>query len=95
VNQAETAATSARRKRRQVKIGRVVSDKMDKTIVVEVDRTVLHPRYQRYIRRRSRFMAHDEAGVAAMGDRVSIEETRPLSRRKRWVLREVLRKAEA
>jgi small subunit ribosomal protein S17 len=95
VKQPEATAADTRKKRRQVKIGRVVSNKMSKTIVVEVDRTVLHPRYHRYIRRRSRFMAHDEAGSAGMGDRVAIEETRPMSRRKRWVLREVLRKAEA
>ena len=81
--------------KRQQKIGRVVSDKMDKSIVVEVERTVLHPRYHRYIKRRSRFMAHDEQGAASTGDRVVIEETRPLSKRKRWSLREVLVKAEA
>ena len=92
----ETAApVEAGKKGRQVKIGRVVSDKMDKTIVVEVERTVLHPRYQRYIKRRSRFMAHDEKETASIGDRVSIEETRPTSKRKRWAIREVLRKAEA
>lgn len=80
--------------RRQTKIGRVVSDKMNKTVVVEVDRTVMHPRYQRYIKRRSTFMAHDEKEIAGTGDRVKIEETRPLSHRKRWTVREVLRKAE-
>lgn len=80
---------------RQTKVGRVVSDKMDKTVVVEVERTVKHPRYHRFIKRRSRFMAHDENGIASAGDRVSIEETRPLSKRKRWTVREVLRKAEA
>lgn len=92
----ETAAPAASGKRgRQVKIGRVISDKMDKTVVVEVERTVRHPRYHRYIKRRSRFMAHDEKEAASMGDRVSIEETRPMSKRKRWTVREVLRKAEA
>ena len=80
--------------RRQIKVGRVVSDKMDKTVVVEVERTVMHPRYQRYIKRRSTFMAHDEKELAGLGDRVKIEETRPLSRRKRWTVREVLRKSE-
>ena len=92
----ETAApASAGKRARQIKIGRVISDKMDKTVVVEVERTVLHPRYHRYIKRRSRFMAHDEKESASMGDRVAIEETRPLSKRKRWTVREVLRKAEA
>ena len=79
---------------RQTKIGRVVSDKMTKTIVVEVERRVQEAQYRRTIKRTSRFMAHDEAGAAKMGDRVRIEETRPLSKRKRWRLREVLTKAE-
>ena len=91
----QTAETPKTPAKRQIKIGKVISDKMDKSVVVEVERTVLHPRYQRYIKRRSRFMAHDEKEIASVGDRVSIEETRPLSKRKRWSLREVLRKAEA
>jgi small subunit ribosomal protein S17 len=90
-----TAPAASGQRERQTKIGRVISDKMDKTVVVEVERTVRHPRYHRYIKRRSRFMAHDEKGSAAIGDRVAIEETRPLSKRKRWTVREVLRKAEA
>ncbi len=85
--------TAARR--RATKVGRVVSDKMAKTIVVEVERRVQEARYQRTIRRTSRFLAHDETGQARVGDRVRIEETRPLSRWKRWRLREVLAKAEA
>ena len=80
---------------RATKVGRVVSDKMTKTIVVEVERRVQEARYQRTIRRTSRFLAHDEQGQAHMGDRVRIEETRPLSKLKRWRLREVLAKAEA
>ncbi|MGE5276139.1 MAG: 30S ribosomal protein S17 [Acidobacteriota bacterium] len=80
---------------RATKVGRVVSDKMTKTIVVEVERRVQEARYQRTIRRTSRFLAHDEQGAARVGDRVRIEETRPLSRSKRWRLREVLAKAEA
>jgi small subunit ribosomal protein S17 len=80
---------------RQTKVGRVVSDKMQKTIVVEVERRVQEARYQRTIRRTSRFLAHDEAGTAKIGDRVRIEETRPMSKKKRWRLREVLTKAEA
>jgi small subunit ribosomal protein S17 len=85
--------TSARG--RQTKIGRVVSDKMAKTIVVEVERRVQEARYNRTIKRTSRFHAHDEAGTAKIGDRVRIEETRPLSKTKRWRLREILTKAEA
>ncbi len=80
---------------RQTKTGRVVSDKMEKTIVVEVERRVQEAQYQRTIRRTSRFLAHDEAGAAKIGDRVRIEETRPLSKKKRWRLLEILTKAEA
>ena len=76
---------------RQTKVGRVVSDAMNKSIVVEVERRVQEARYQRTIRRTSRFMAHDEANAAKTGDRVRIEETRPLSKRKRWILREILK----
>ena len=79
---------------RQTKVGRVVSDKMQKTIVVEVERRVQEARYQRTIKRTSRFHAHDEANTAKVGDRVRIEETRPLSKKKRWRLREILTKAE-
>ena len=80
---------------RQTKVGRVVSDKMTKTIIVEVERRVQEARYQRTIKRTSRFHAHDETGDAKIGDRVRIEETRPLSKKKRWRLREVLTRAEA
>ena len=79
---------------RQTKVGRVVSNKMEKTIVVEVERRVQEARYKRTIKRTSRFMAHDEKRTAKIGDHVRIEETRPLSRRKRWTLREILVKAE-
>jgi small subunit ribosomal protein S17 len=80
---------------RATKVGRVVSDKMQKTIVVEVERRVQHAQYTRTIKRTSRFHAHDEAGAAKVGDRVRIEETRPMSKLKRWRLREILVKAEA
>ena len=92
VSVAKAAEESARG--RQTKVGRVVSDKMTKTIIVEVERRVQEARYNRTIKRTSRFHAHDEAGVAKVGDRVRIEETRPLSKLKRWRLREVLTKAE-
>jgi small subunit ribosomal protein S17 len=87
--------TVTARQPRATKVGRVVSDRMTKTIVVEVERRVQEAEYRRTIRRTSRFMAHDEKGEAHVGDRVRIEETRPLSKRKRWRLREVLSKAEA
>jgi small subunit ribosomal protein S17 len=82
-------------RRRATKIGRVVSGAMNKSIVVEVERHVEHGRYKRTVKRTSRFMAHDESNTAKTGDRVRIEETRPLSKRKRWILREVLVRAEA
>jgi len=88
-------AKTAERRPRATKVGRVVSDKMAKTIVVEVERRVQEPEYRRTIRRTSRFLAHDEKGEAHLGDRVRIEETRPLSKLKRWRLQEVLAKAEA
>jgi small subunit ribosomal protein S17 len=68
----------------------VVSDKMDKTVVVLVNRQVKHPVYKKYIRRRAKFMAHDEKNVARMGDTVEIVQSRPLSRLKRWRLIKVL-----
>ena len=78
--------------RRNEKIGQVVSAKAAKTIVVEVTRRVPHPLYKRIVTHRKRFHAHDEAGVAKLGDTVRIIECRPLSRLKRWRLREVLRR---
>lgn len=78
---------------RKQKTGVVVSDKMQKSIVVEVTRIKQHPLYKKYIRVRKKFMAHDEQEQARIGDYVRIEESRPLSRNKRWVLREVLRQA--
>jgi small subunit ribosomal protein S17 len=73
--------------------GTVKSDKMQKTITVTVERLVKHPRYGKYIRRNSTFMAHDPHDDAREGDVVEIEETRPLSRRKRWRLVRVIRRA--
>jgi small subunit ribosomal protein S17 len=86
------AATAEPKRRRQEKIGLVTSDKMTKTVVVRVERQVKHPKYKRYIRKRSKFMAHDEIG-AHIGDTVKIIETRPLSARKRWRVIEILQKA--
>ncbi len=74
----------------KTRTGIVVRDKMDKSVIVEVTRTVLHPLYKKYIRKRSRFMAHDEQNAYKVGDKVQITETRPLSRRKRWRVREKL-----
>jgi small subunit ribosomal protein S17 len=91
---AEAAAkTEKARGRRTEKIGIVTSDKMQKTVVVRVDRVVKHPVYKRYVRKRAKFMAHNEIEGVAIGDQVRIVETRPLSARKRWRVVEVLRKA--
>lgn len=91
----ETAVKPAAtgRGRRAEKIGIVTSDKMMKTVVVRVDRLVKHPVYKRYVRKRSKFMAHNEIEGVSTGDQVRIVETRPLSARKRWRVVEVLRKA--
>ena len=78
---------------RKTKTGVVISDAMDKSVVVSVERTVLDPTYKKYIRRKSRFMAHDEANECKVGDTVRIRECRPLSRRKRWRVEEVVTKA--
>ena len=86
------AASSKRRGNRVQKVGTVSADKMQKTVVVRVDRLVLHPKYRRYVRRTSKFMAHDELG-ATTGDRVRIVETRPLSAKKRWRVVEIVQKA--
>jgi small subunit ribosomal protein S17 len=79
--------------RRKTKVGRVVSDKMDKTIVVAVERLTRHPLYKRVIRVTKKFKAHDEGNEARVGDTVLIEESRPLSRTKRWRLVEILARA--
>ncbi len=81
------------RGRRTEKVGIVTSDKMTKTVVVRVDRLVKHPIYKRYVRKRAKFMAHNEIEGVSIGDQVRIVETRPLSARKRWRVVEVLRKA--
>ena len=84
---------ASERGRRSEKIGIVASDKMQKTVVVRVDRLIKHPIYKRYVRRRNKFMAHNEIEGVSVGDQVKIAETRPLSARKRWRVVEVLRKA--
>jgi small subunit ribosomal protein S17 len=88
----EKSVSSKRRGNRVQKVGTVSSDKMQKTVVVRVDRLVLHRKYRRYVRRTSKFMAHDELG-ATTGDRVRIVETRPLSANKRWRVVEIVQKA--
>jgi small subunit ribosomal protein S17 len=88
---AEQAQSSAIRKEF---VGEVVSDKMEKTIVVEVARRIRHPRYQKVMTKYKKFYAHDEKSEAGVGDKVRIVESRPLSRLKRWTLAQVLEKAQ-
>lgn len=79
---------------RKVRIGKVVSDKMDKTIVVELVDNVKHPLYGKIVKRTSRLKAHDENNECRVGDRVKVMETRPLSREKRWRLVEIIERAK-
>ncbi len=83
-----------KRGHRKVRLGKVVSDKMDKTIVVAVERLVKHPIYKRVIRRTTKFKVHDELSRAKVGDKVKIMETRPLSKEKRWRLVEIVEKGK-
>jgi small subunit ribosomal protein S17 len=91
--ESDAAPKAKPRGRRTEKIGIVTSDKMQKTVVVRVDRLVKHPIYKRYVRKRAKFMAHNEIDGVGIGDQVRISETRPLSKQKRWRVVEVLRKA--
>jgi len=81
------------RGRAKTRQGVVVSNKMDKTVVVAVHRLVKHPRYKKYVKRRAKYKAHDEQNGCNVGDRVLITETRPLSKDKRWRVRQILEKA--
>lgn len=86
--------TESQRGMRKTRIGTVVSDKMDKTVVVAVERTVTHPLYKRSMRRTKKFKAHDEENSCRAGDVVRIMETRPLSKEKRWRVVEIIRRAQ-
>ena len=90
---AETQTTPEKRTQRKVRTGKVVSNKMKKSIVVAIESRVAHPIYKKYFRRTSTLMAHDEKQEAGIGDLVRVMETRPLSKRKCWRLVEVLQKA--
>jgi small subunit ribosomal protein S17 len=91
----ETTQTQPQRGRRKVKIGKVVSaKKMDKTILVAVERQVAHPLYKKYFKKTNKFMAHDAENSCNEGDTVRIMETRPLSARKRWRLVEIIERAK-
>lgn len=84
----------ADRNLRKVRVGKVVSDKMDKTVVVAVERSVKHPLYGKVVRRTYKLKAHDENNDCRIGDRVRVMETRPLSKQKRWRLVEILERAK-
>lgn len=90
---ASPAAVSPKGRSRQRRVGVVTSTKMQKTIAVEVKRSVAHPLYLRIVRRSSKFLAHDEKNEARVGDTVEIVETRPLSKRKRWRLKRIVTRA--
>ena len=90
----EKATAAAPRNQRKVREGLVVSDKMDKTVVVEVEDRVKHPLYGKVLRRSSKVQAHDEGNAAGVGDLVLISETRPLSATKRWRVVEILERAK-
>jgi small subunit ribosomal protein S17 len=78
---------------KKVRVGTVVSNKMEKTVVVAVERLIHHGQYRKFISRRTKFKAHDDQNACMIGDRVLIQESRPLSKDKRWVVLEILQKA--
>jgi small subunit ribosomal protein S17 len=83
-----------RRGLRKERMGVVVSDRMHKTVIVSVERTVMHPKYKKYLRRRTKVKAHDESNQSHVGDRVVIVECRPLSRDKRWRVSKIMERAK-
>jgi small subunit ribosomal protein S17 len=88
------SAEKSDRGRRKLRLGKVVSDKMDKTVVVSIERLVKHPVYGRYVRRKSRFKVHDEKNECKVGDTIRFMETRPLSKDKRWRFVEFVERAK-
>lgn len=89
-----TTPTTIQRNRRKVRIGKVISNKMQKSIVISMERKVPHPLYKKYYKLTSTLMVHDEKQEAGIGDTVKVMETRPLSKRKRWRLVEIVEKAK-
>lgn len=90
----QATTTETERGRRKTRIGKVVSDKMQKTVVVVIERLVKHPQYKRYVRQRSRFKVHDEKNECKEGDIIRFMETRPLSKDKRWRFVEFVERAK-
>ena len=93
-DEVRTPPAAKREAQRKTRVGKVVSNKMQKSIVVAIERRVPHPIYKKYFRRTTKLMAHDEKRAAGVGDTVRIMETRPLSKLKRWRLVEILEKAK-
>jgi len=91
---ADVQKPAPRTAKRKVRVGHVVSNKMEKSIVVTIERRVPHPIYKKYFKRTTKLMAHDEKREAKVGDTVKIMETRPLSKQKRWRLVEIVEKAK-
>ncbi|MGH2589655.1 MAG: 30S ribosomal protein S17 [Actinomycetota bacterium] len=94
MSEREQVATTSVRARRKVRTGVVVSDKMDKTVLVRVDRKVRHPLYKKTVARSTKLAAHDEGNQAHVGDTVRVMETRPLSKSKRWRVVEIVERAK-
>ncbi len=93
-NQSESGAPAPQREQRQTLTGIVVSDKMDKTVTVAVERTIMHRLYKRFVKRTAKFAAHDEKNECKIGDRVVITSSRPLSKNKRWRVSEIVERAK-
>ena len=89
-----TETKETERGRRQVLAGIVVSDKMDKSVTIKVERTVMHPLYKRFMKKSQKYVAHDETNDCNVGDRVVITSCRPLSKRKRWRVTEIVERAK-
>lgn len=89
-----TERQQKKRGQKKTFIGIVTSDKMDKSVVVTVERLVKHPKYHKYIKRKKKFMAHDENNECKIGDKVEIMEHRPISKRKRWIVKRIIERAE-
>ncbi|HRS01500.1 MAG TPA: 30S ribosomal protein S17 [Bacteroidota bacterium] len=94
LNNIEGTSSTTAKTRKRVLQGVVVSDKADKTIVIKVERQIAHPLYKKYYKRSKKFMAHDERNEAKEGDKVRIQESRPLSAKKRWALIEIVERAK-
>ena len=87
-------STDVKTSRKTTKVGLVTSNATDKSVVVKVENLIMHPLYSKFVRTSSKFMAHDEENACNEGDRVLIEECRPLSKRKRWRVRKVIERAQ-